>query len=159
MWSSVRDYTWVLFRLLLLIGLIALAAMIPFLFLIRWLHSVPLISFAIAFVYLVLIKYALAYPLAVNEQLNARQALKRSWEMTRGHFWYVFACYLLMALAHFTLNQLFTTPWLDAQVPWSLSFFIQHITDGFFNSLWIILGWQMYLEIKDVDEAPPAART
>jgi hypothetical protein len=146
MWSSVRDYTWVLFRLIMLIGIIALAAMIPFLFLIRLLQWVPLIGFAIAFVYVVLIKYALAFPLVVEEKLNAWPALKRSWEMTRGHFWYVLFCYLLMAAAHVTVNELFARPWLDASVLGSLTFFLKHAADGFFDSLWIILGWQMYQE-------------
>jgi hypothetical protein len=153
-WTSVRTYTWVLFRLILLIALIAFAAMIPFLLLLRWLHWAPLVSFAVAFVYLVLIKYALAFPLVVDEQLNARQALKRSWKMTRGHFWYVLFCYLVMASAHIMVNQLFASPWLDAHVPFSFSFFVKHAADGFFDSLWIILGWQMYLDIKDADETP-----
>jgi hypothetical protein len=63
-----------------------------------------------------------------------------------------------MALVHLTANQLFASPWLDARVPFSLSFFIKHVADGFFDSLWIILGWQMYLEIKDADGPPAAGR-
>ena len=159
MWASVRAHTGVLFWIQLRIVLIAVGLIVPAGLLTIWLPKFSLIGFGVGVIYLVLIKYALAYPLAVDQQLTATRALKRSWKMTRGHFWYVLFCYVLMALAHFTLNQLFMTPWLDAHVPWSLSFFIKHIADGFFNSLWIILGWQMYLEIKDADEAPAAART
>jgi hypothetical protein len=151
--SSVRAYTWVLFRLILLIGIIAVLAMAPFLVLVHWLHLIPLASFAVTFLYLVLIKYALAYPLAVDENLNAREALKRSWEMTRGHFWYVLFCYLLMAAAHIAMNQLFTIPWLDPSVVGSPPFFLKHLAEGFFDSLWMILGWQMYVEIKAADQA------
>jgi hypothetical protein len=158
MWTSVRSQTWVLFRLFFLLGLIALAAMIPFLFLIRLLHPSGVIAFAIAFVYLVLIKYALSYPLAVDEHLTARQALKRSWVMTRGHFWYVISCYLVLAFAHMIVIQLFASPWLDANVPLSFSYFLRHAVDGFFDSLWIVLGWQMYVEIKSADTPSLPAR-
>jgi hypothetical protein len=145
----------VLFRLILLIALIAGVAMIPFLLLLRLTLWVPTVNFALAFVYLVLIKYALAFPLVVDEQLNARQALKRSWQMTRGHFWYVLLCYLVMASVHIAVNQLFASPWLDAHIPFSFSFFVKHAVGAFFDSLWIVLGWQMYLDIKNAD-APPA---
>jgi hypothetical protein len=151
--TSVSTYTWVLLRLGILITLIASAAALPFALIMRWLQGTGLVGFAFAFVYLVLIKYALAYPIAVNEQLNARQALKRSWEMTRGHYRYAAFCYLLMASAHVTVNQLFESPWLDAHVAYSFSFFIKHAIGCIFDSVWIVLGWQMYLDIKDADEA------
>jgi len=146
--SSITNYTWTLFRLLILIGLI----FIPFALLIGLAVSILgankfILIFAIGF-YLVLIKYALADPLVVVENLGAWDALKRSWEMTKGHFRYVMGCYLFLGLGAWLIIWLISLPFPDADNEMSLPVeFASHLID----SLWIVLSWSMYVRIKEAE--------
>ena len=154
---SIKKYTWVLFRLSLLIGIIAVVLLIPFSLFSLWLR-LRLFEVAFAVMYLVLLKYALAYPIAVNEDTTAYVALKRSWEMTKGRFWYVVFCYLIMGVGGYMLQILLQSNWMDARFSFTGFFIIKLIVLGFVDSLWIVLGWQMYREIKDVPTSEIATR-
>jgi hypothetical protein len=149
--SSIHQHTWTLLRLMLLIAL----TFIPFALLISIIVRLMgankfMVVFAMGF-YLVLIKYALAYPLVVVENLNAKDALVQSWKMTKGHFRYVLGCYLFLWLGQWLIN------W---RLPWNLNgsssgLGWDHIPlqlgVALLEPMWIILSWSMYLRIKEVD--------
>lgn len=155
-WSSIKTCTWTLFRLNLLIGIIAVVV----LGCIGWImHLLGLGKTGLLIVvgfYLVFIKYALADPLVVVENMGARNALQRSWEMTKGYFWFVAGCYLFLGLGDWLINWTMALPLLggaDYGTNWvgvPGEFGLELI-----DSTWIILSWCMYLRIKEVEASPP----
>ncbi len=82
-------------RLFLLLGGIGVLVAIPFVFVMRLLGHVGVVVIFMQISFLLFAKYALADPLIVYEKMGARAALRRSWEMTRGNYGYVGACYLV----------------------------------------------------------------
>ena len=133
-------------QLLFLIGL----TFTPFLFLtgliVHWFGANNyLFIFGMGF-YLVLIKYALAYPLVTVENLGAGKALTQSWKMTKNHFWYVAGCYVILWAVQWAIS------WTIA-LPYGLSWEWLLVQSGLalVNSLWVILSWCMYLRIKKTE--------
>jgi hypothetical protein len=151
-WSSIQENTWTLFRLFLLILLIVMIPVVVVSFLAAYLARVgPLIALVLAFFYFIFIKYALANPLVVVEKMNAWQALKRSWELTRGHFWYVGGCYLFIGGSIWMITWLVTSPSSTRfhEMPWPVQVFLQLI-----EPIWMISAWCMYLRIREVEGDP-----
>ncbi len=86
---TIKSHVWTLVRLIFLIGLTYFSVLLPVTIIIHHLDaSRYAVVIALGF-YVVLVKYALAYPLVVVEKLNARSALQRSWQMTKGQFGYI----------------------------------------------------------------------
>ena len=151
--SCVKIYTWTLFRLNILIGLIAILVAIPFGLVMRVTGSSANITLFVTGLYLVLVKYALADPLVVVENLNARDALYRSWEMTKGHFWYVAGCYLFLGFGEWLIHKLMG-PSLNGTDRGSVWILVQ-LGLRTIDSLWIFLSWCMYQRIKEADAIAP----
>jgi hypothetical protein len=157
-WYSIHHYTWTLFRVKILIGLIAISVcLVALVVVIRGaLLTFGPSRFAVAMVtvlFLFLLKYALADPLVVVENLGARAALKQSWGMTKGHFWYVAGCYLALGLLGYSVSWVIgpgigNTSGLGEKMGRMLL--------ALLNSSWTIMAWIMYLRIKDEDEAVPS---
>jgi len=159
--SSIKKYTWTLVRLMVLIGL----TFIPFGALISLIVGVIgkfvankfVTVFVIGF-FLVLIKYALAYPLVVVENLAAWQALKQSWKMTKGHFFYVFGCYLVLWSIQWIFTRAIESPVNGVDYKLSLPWLSVQFGELLVDTMWIILSWCMYLRIKEAEvTAPPFA--
>jgi hypothetical protein len=151
--SSIQKYTWTLLRLMILIGL----TFIPVGLLISIVVHIfgankYVVVFALGF-YLVLIKYALAYPLVVIENLKAGDALWQSWEMTKGHFWYVLGCYLFLGLGQWLIHWTITSPVNGADSGLGWAWLPVQFGIKLFESIWIILSWCMYQRIKETDAA------
>ena len=154
-WSSIETYTWTLFRLIFLIGIIAvpfIAAMVGVVLILKLGQIAFLIGFAF---FLIFLKYALADPLVVVENLRARAALKRSWKMTKGHFWYVMGCYLFLGAGEWLINWLMALPLPDADAKTSWVGIPVEFGSKLIDSMWIILSWCMYLRIKETDAPLP----
>jgi hypothetical protein len=161
--TSIRTYTWTLIRLSILLMLITFVVTIPF-----SLAAVALISMhvhvfvvqillvMIAILYLVFIKYALANPLIVVEDMRARQALVKSWEMTKGRFWYVLGCYVLLGTAEYSISSVFTH--FVPETPKLFEIPLDTLND-FCESVWVLVAWRMYLQIREADgiTLPPTA--
>jgi len=162
--GNIKKYTWTLFRLQILIAFTAIIMLIPLVAIGRMLAVLqvilPLKMYSIFGVglALVLLKYALADPLIVVENFGAWNALKRSWVMTKGHFWYVAGCYLFLGAGNWILNWLFSALLKDTDSGLNWLWLSTHLGLRLFDSLWIILSWCIYLRIKKTDEpALPAA--
>lgn len=100
---------------------------------------------------LVMLKYALADPLVVVEELKAMSALSASWRMTKNRFGYVFGCYFLLAIAIGTIYFLsgYGTRWFHAPIwkaPSSEVFF------RLMDTIWYPLPWIMYLRIREAGD-------
>lgn len=146
--ESIKKYTWTLFRLLLLIGIYSCGIVGIFALILKMLGLGRMgILIAIGF-YLVFIKYALADPLVVVENLMARPALQRSWEMTKGHFWYVAGCYLVIGFGDWSLRRFVEAP---VHVSYLGFDWLAHVGFSLTDSVWIVLSWCMYLRIKATD--------
>ena len=156
--SSIQKYTWTLLRLMILIGLTFIPMLVLISIVVRVLGANKYaVVFALGF-YLVLIKYALAYPLVVIENLKARDALWQSWEMTKGHFGYVLGCYLFLGLSQWLIRWTISSPINGSDSGLSWAWILVQFCLMLIESLWIVLSWCMYLRIKEVDSiAPPQA--
>ena len=158
--ESVRRCTWRLIIISMLLALISIAIILPFELVLlafadfrthQFSYVLDFITVLVAIIYLVFIKYALAYPLVVVEGLGPLAALGRSWQMTRGRFWYVLGCYVFVGTAEYFLTQLpqfepancFT--WLNA---------VENLISGLFACYWIVLAWVMYTRIIEADAEP-----
>jgi hypothetical protein len=150
-WKSVKTYTWTLVRLSILIGLIAMLLAIPFALVMRIVGPSKFIILFLTTFYFFLVKYALADPLVVMENMNAVNALKRSWEMTKGHFWYVLGCYLFLWLGGWLITWAILLPVdaPDSSMGWA--WLPVHLGARFIDSSWLILSWCMYLRIKEAE--------
>ena len=157
--TSIHCYSGQLLKLQFLLTLIALAITVPVEALL-WLVPVGLeiagvLTAAVAIIYLIFLKFALAFPLVVMADLEAEAALKRSWHLTRAHFFYVLGCYVTLAGLEYLLNQGIRHLPYDLYaglLGWGLKIFSDML-----DSLWIILGWRMYQRIMEAEshEPPP----
>jgi len=151
LYGGVKNYTWTLMLMMLLLTLLA----IPFVLLFFLLSLMLSASFGMAggriavvigvTLYLALLKYALADPLIVLENRDAWDALEQSWVMTRGFLWYVIGCYLVLGLLQFgvTLGIGSFSATLKGPGTWLLE-----LTPYVFAPLWIVMGWCMYFDIR-----------
>jgi hypothetical protein len=153
---SVQRHTGSLVGVQLFIILIVFAVTLPLFYLFTLIHpfSAGWTTLVVALGYLLLLallKYALADPLVVAEDLKAIPALSMSWQMTKRRFGYVFGCYFLLALAIGVVNALawHGATWLGAPV-W-ISPLLRAFSE-FIGTLWFVLPWIMYLQIKATDE-------
>jgi hypothetical protein len=97
----------------------------------------------------VLLKYALADPLVVAENLKAGSALKVSWGMTRSHFGFVLGCYLIVAVFEWLIN--YGTGYLTALARLSLREWILPLlllSVQIAKTYSYVLPWIMYVRIK-----------
>lgn len=94
-------------------------------------------------------KYALADPLVIVEKMNAQNALRKSWEMTRGHFWYVVGCYLFLGLGLWAGHYLLWRANLENT--WDGAPVLFHFGFNLTDHVWVLLAWCMYLRIKTAD--------
>jgi hypothetical protein len=154
--SGIHKHTWTLLRLMILIGL----TFIPFGLIISIVvHLFGANKYVLIIgmgFYLVLIKYALAYPLVVVDNFNAGDALWRSWTMTKGHFWYVLGCYLFLGLGQWLIHWTITSPVNSADSGLGWAWLPVQFGLMLIDALWIILSWCMYLRIKETDAASPS---
>lgn len=148
-WSTVKTYTWPLLRLFTLIALIFILfalAIVLFGITLGADKIFVLMTFSF-FAVLICISVALAAPLVVMENLTAIAALKRSWKMSKSHFWYLTGCLFFLTLGE-TLLYLGIT-WPLEGVPWSA------VPTGFvtelISTMWLVLTWSMCLRIKKAE--------
>jgi uncharacterized membrane protein len=156
---SIVKNMWTLCRLYVLIALIA---MVPLIVIGGILVALKMRAGSPATVvlfgmYLIMVKYALADPLVVKEGMGARAALKRSWQMTRGAFWYVLGCYCFLLAVQQLLNWLFASIRFPSG-PAGLSGLLVNLTKEVVSPLWIIVSWVMYNQIKERDREATADR-
>jgi hypothetical protein len=144
-WRNMQMYGTTLLRLSLLLIGVAFLVLIPFGILIKLVGPAQVITVLRSACFLIFAKYALAGPLVVNENMGARAALKRSWEMTRGHFAYVGGCYLF-------LGGLMVSPLEGQTISASgITYILIKYLLELGQSLWTILAWCMYLRIKEAE--------
>jgi hypothetical protein len=153
---GVQRYTGQLVGVQLLITVIVLAMFVPIGVLFAFIHlfSPFWVALMVALSYLlllVMLKYALADPLVVVEELKAMPALSASWRMTKNRFGYVFGCYFLLAFAIGTIYFLtgHGTRWFHASI-WiapSLKVFFKLM-----DTVWFVLPWIMYLRIREAGD-------
>jgi hypothetical protein len=147
--QSIAANTWTLARLYFLIAVIAALPMVLIVFAVAELKIKAPSLLAVWFfaLYLILVKYALADPLVVVEGMDARAALKRSWQMTRGALWYVLGCYAFLAVLQMILRWLFApTNLRSATSGWSG--LLADVAEEVVAPLWVIVSWVMYNQIK-----------
>lgn len=175
---SLRRYVWPLIILIILLSIIAVVITVPFSFLIAAygftfgfengkahpeVHSyfIGFMLALMAIVYLVFVKYALAYPLVVIEEMNPLRALARSWKMTQGFFGYVFGSYVFVGSAEYFIGHLIENYASFDQM--TVARVIDTLVMSFIQCYWVFLAWCMYWRIRDaenaampVSESPPA---
>jgi hypothetical protein len=160
--QSVRRCTWRLIIVSLLLASLTVAIIVPLeLVLFAFGHFstalfsyvLDFISVLLAIIYLVFIKYALAYPLVVVEGLGPLAALGRSWQMTRGRFWYVLGCYVFVGTAEHFLTHLSHSFGQHTHFTWLNA--VDNLIGGLFTCYWIVLAWVMYKRIVDADKQLP----
>jgi hypothetical protein len=109
--------------------------------------------FLIEGLFVIFLKYALANPLVVAENLKAWPALSASWRMTKNRFGYVFGCYLIFGvidgLIRDRVENLSSPYWMRPEIGLLLRLL---------GTYWFVLPWVMYLRIKAADEAGPVVR-
>lgn len=114
---------------------------------------VTLLAIALAIMWLIFLKYALADPLVVNENFFAMDALRRSWQMTRSHVTYVAANYIVVgivfALAEYAYQYCLPQNWSAFLIAG-----IYSLAVNAFALVWITLAWCMYQRIKEADALP-----
>jgi hypothetical protein len=147
---SIDRNMWTLFRKGLLLAGMGILMTIPLLALTAILPLKIMIVLSTS-LYVIFLKYALADPVIVVENLDAIDALKRSWEMTRNHFGYVLGCYLLLAAGDEFLQWAFTPPTDGPSYVWDWAWPVAQYGLALYNCAWIVLSWQMYLRIKEAD--------
>ena len=152
---SIAKNIWTLCRLYLLLTVIAMIPGLIMGMILATLKATAASPVVMLFfvIYLIMIKYALADPLVVKEGMGARAALKRSWQMTRGAFWYVLGCYLCLVAIEQLLHWLFASTHFTSE-PAGLSGFLFDIADEVTSPLWIIVSWVMYNQIKAKEPEP-----
>jgi hypothetical protein len=148
-WKSVKESTWTLFRLTFLIAIIAILLATPFALIMRITGPNKFLILFLTSFFLVLVKYALADPLVVIENLKAWPALKKSWEMTKGHFGYVLGCYVFLWFCDWSINWAVLSPVDAPESSLGWAWFPAHLAARIVDSLWLILSWCMYLRIKE----------
>lgn len=151
-WNNIQDFTWTLFRVSLLLVGVAILLLIPVCLLIKLFGSGNLVTVFATAMFLIFAKYALADPLVVLENMGARAALKRSWEMTRGHFWYVAGCYLFLGGMMWFAEWLVEPPLHDRQASMAGASLMIHFCFALADNIWIIIAWVMYHRIKTEEE-------
>ena len=161
---SIRYYTWPLIILSVLLGIIAFLITLPFSFVVAFYgfgslghgskvveqsYFIKLLAVLMAILYLIFVKYALADPLIVIEEMEPLTALKRSWQMTRGRFWYVLGCYVLVG----TTEYFMLLPFQIYESPHSFNCAkaIDLLISGAFTCYWVLLAWCMYWRIRDAE--------
>ena len=156
--TAVRTRSWTLFRISILLALIA----IPFGIVIGL--GASLLKFGTSLVgtcgsvilgllFLIFMKYALADPLAVVKKIGARESLKVSWHMTRGHFGYVLGCYLLLGIPIVVGDCLLPNLGFTDVGSAVGAVLIQYVT-SVLTTPWIVLSWVMYLHVTAADAQP-----
>jgi membrane-anchored glycerophosphoryl diester phosphodiesterase (GDPDase) len=112
---------------------------------------VTIFSVAMAILWVIFLKYALADPLVVIENRYAWDALRQSWYMTRNHVSYVAANYIVLgvplALIGIAVGRYLPGGWLGVLAD-DLYRLPLHILQAF----WVTLAWAMYRRIKIADE-------
>jgi hypothetical protein len=138
--------------LILFLGLLLLVPILGGYFLLAQLFGVGLSALWLVggdLLFLIFLKYALADPLVVVENLKADTALAVSWRMTRNRFGFVFGCYLLVGILEAIVaggaERLFHEFGIAA-----LGVVIGEIA----RTYWYALPWVMYLRIKAGEEQP-----
>jgi hypothetical protein len=160
--ASIRASAATLVRVELMLWGITILAIIPIGLFVRLVGSVGIAAdiFVILFAILelLILKYSLADPLVVVEGISAWDALKKSWNMTKGHFSYVASCLILLAAGQYVFKQLVqqTLPGL----PFSYPRLAGAIATSWVESFWVLTAWCMYQRIKNAEPptSPPTPR-
>jgi hypothetical protein len=161
-WNSIKDcvrtYTWTLLRVVMILTFIGIIffAIFQTIYIIFVLplspKSIPVFGALRGALFLIFLKYALADPLVVIEGRGALDALAQSWRMTRGHFWYVLGCYFFLWLGIWLVHWPFRQ--LEHRII-VIDFPVQ-LLGVWLDSLWVVIAWVMYFQIKAADEPPVA---
>ena len=154
--AAIRTRTWTLFRVGILLTLMVIpVGLIVGFFGVALNHlgtSVVTTTISIVFglVFLLFMKYALADPLVVVKGMGARDSLKSSWRMTRGHFGYVLGCYLLLGVAIVVIQTFL--PFLPYDTAYDIiAAILINIASAVAGSVWTVLAWVMYVRIVLAD--------
>lgn len=157
------QYTGQLVGVQMLLALLVILIFIPVGGLSLWLRSAfELSAFWLLLPYgmcLVLLKYALANPLVVAENLKPGPALKTSWAMTRSHFGFVFGCYLIVGVLDWLIS--FGSVYPAAEAWTFFRVWIRPLLLPFVQiaqTYWYVLPWVMYVRIKSASGEGIAAR-
>ncbi len=99
----------------------------------------------------VLFKYALAGPIIVMENMGPWSAMRKSWQMTRGRFWYVGGNFLFLGSAMWLMRYLLHTyVHYDDRVMTGI-FIILNQGCATFGQAMIILCWCLYQRIEALE--------
>jgi membrane-anchored glycerophosphoryl diester phosphodiesterase (GDPDase) len=151
--QSVRRHSGQLLGVQVLITLIAMLLMVPFglaFFLVKFFGGFGLIFFMMGeLVFLILLKYALASPFVVVENLTATSALVVSWTMTRHRFGFVLGCYLLAGVVDGSIRAVTTLISAPTYLSGVISLPLLVI-----STYWYVLPWVMYLCIREAEQEP-----
>jgi hypothetical protein len=79
--------------------------------------------------------------------------------MTGGHLGYVFGCYFLLWLVGSSIEHICGSNARDIVDQPAGIFFLKKFVAYLVDSLWVILSWSMYLQIKAADAQPPPEET
>ena len=155
--ESIKANTWTLFRLFILLGLIAVPFMLVFALMGPLLGFGSVLIVIMVSLELVFLKYALAYPLVVVEKLRARSALRRSWGMTKGYFWYVAGCYIFLGAGEWVVDWAMSLPLGNTNSSPGWIGIVVGFASNLIDTLWTVQSWVMYLRLKEVEVARVAA--
>jgi membrane-anchored glycerophosphoryl diester phosphodiesterase (GDPDase) len=153
--ETVKKFAWTLSGVFFNLGLIgagvilAIAYLLSICFPHRTADSSKFVYLFVIGIYLFFIKYALAYPLVVVEYQAPGSALRKSWRMTKGHFWYVGGCYLFLWATLRLVQWLVPIP--AAGSPFIAEAPLLNLGWQLLDTMWIILSWCMYLRITETD--------
>jgi hypothetical protein len=154
-WNSIGENTWTLIRVSILLGLLCVPFFVGIGFVamvLRPFHiTVAIIAISSGIILLVFLKYALADPLVVVERLGARDALLKSWYMTRYHFGFVLGCYLVLCVITVPAGLIVHYFALGAGLIENGIGMILELFLKLLDSLWLVLAWCMYINIKETD--------
>jgi hypothetical protein len=161
-WYSIRTYIWTLVRVSLTLMVIAFLIAVPLGFVAAFFwainaYAAQFLIIFIAILYLIFLKYALADPLVVLEDLPALDALKKSWKMTKGRFAYVFGCYVFLAVFEYSIGELQNHFFPSSRL--SLASAVCVTITTLLDSIWIFMAWCMYQRIKSADFQPQTTDT
>ena len=104
--------------------------------------------------FIVLTFLACAIPALVIEDKRGREALRRSWDLVRGHGWHVFGTIIVAALLNGLVNGLLTAPFADNYAARSI---VAAIASAITMPYMALVGVFIYLDLRVRKERYSAA--
>jgi len=148
--QGINDYALSLMGVDIWLGLIAMVLFVPVFALIFVFRGSPLWGLLVVALAVIFLKYALAKPLVVAENMKAWPALAASWQMTRSRFGYVLGCYLIFGVIEGLLQYGINFLHASIAILWPITFSVDVI-----DTYPIIIAWVMYLRFRAGEETLP----